>query len=565
MKSKSAAICVVVCLISVSLGCGNADNHAPIATNRAAFQQTNLVSNTSGTAAHTDPFLLNPWGVAVLPGQSFWVANNNRASVKVFDVSGNAESPGAVTVPVPSGSTLSSKPAGVVFNPIAEDFMVRGMPGQFIFATEDGTISTWAAINTNLPTTARLARDDSANGAVYKGLAIVTPQCCREYLALADFHGGFIATYDVNFNLLATSGSFKDSNLPTCYSPFNIQQVGTQVFVTYAVQDASGTNPVVAPGSGIVNVFDQEGNFVPRFVSNGPLNAPWGIVQASTNFGLFSNDILIGNFGDGTINAFDPSTGDFLGTVEDSSGKAIVNLGLWALVFRSDGRKRVLTRAVPDTPNVPLTVNEVYAALSEIRPKGAIVVEESPSNFMEFRNWWPTTEPNSYFTYASGGLGHNAPSAVGIALAQKKLGTSRPVIVLIGDGSLQCSVQSLASAAQHKLRMIYIVPCNGEYAILKEFAELEKTPNVPALDLPFLDIGALAQGYGCSATHAETKEEIQRAFTVALSADGPTVIAIPIKREIKPLIPTPTAKSKELTSNVGCAKFGLESVAEFLF
>ena len=128
---------------------------------------------------------------------------------------------------------------------------------------------------------------------------------------------------------------------------------------------------------------------------------------------------------------------------------------------------------------------------------------------------------------------------MGIALAQKKLGTGRPVIVLIGDGSLQYSVQSLASAAQHKLRMIYIVPCNGEYAILKEFAELEKTPNVPALDLPFLDIVALAQGYGCFATRAETKEEIQKTFTAALSADGPTVIAIPIKREIKPLIPPP--------------------------
>ena len=199
--------------------------------------------------------------------------------------------------------------------------------------------------------------------------------------------------------------------------------------------------------------------------------------------------------------------------------------------------KRVWTQTVPDTPNIPLTANEVYAALSEVRPEGAIVVEESPSNFMEFRNWWPAIEPGAYFTYASGGLGHNAPSAVGVALAQKKLGTGRPVVVLIGDGSLQYSVQSLASAAQHKLKMIYIVPCNGEYAILKEFAVLEKTPNVPALDLPFLDIVALAEGFGCSATRAETTEEIQAAFKEALSAEGPTVIAIPIKRELKPLIP----------------------------
>jgi benzoylformate decarboxylase len=198
--------------------------------------------------------------------------------------------------------------------------------------------------------------------------------------------------------------------------------------------------------------------------------------------------------------------------------------------------------SVPETPNTPLTSNELYAVLSEVRPDGAIVVEESPSNFMEFRNWWPATAPGSYYTYASGALGHNAPSSVGVALAQQKLGTGRPVIVLIGDGSLQYSVQSLASAAQHKLKMIYIVPCNGEYAILKEFAVLEKTPNVPALDLPFLDIVSLAKGYGCSAMKAETKEEIQKAFKKALVTEGPTVIAVPIKRELKPLIPPSPSK-----------------------
>ena len=128
---------------------------------------------------------------------------------------------------------------------------------------------------------------------------------------------------------------------------------------------------------------------------------------------------------------------------------------------------------------------------------------------MEFRNWWPAVESGSYYTYASGCLGHNAPSAVGIALAQKKLDTGRPVILLIGGGSFQYSVQSLASAAQHKLKLIYIVLCNGEYALLKQFADLEKTPNVPALDLPPLDIVSLARGYGCLAVKAETKEQIQ--------------------------------------------------------
>jgi benzoylformate decarboxylase len=198
---------------------------------------------------------------------------------------------------------------------------------------------------------------------------------------------------------------------------------------------------------------------------------------------------------------------------------------------------RQVQKRLPSPPNSPLTAVEVYAALSEVRPENAIVVQESPSNYGDFLHWWPSIESGAYFTYASGGLGHNAPSSVGIALAQKKLGTNRPVVTVIGDGSLQYSVQSLASAAQHKLKVVYIVPCNGEYAILKEFAELEKTPNVPALDLPFLDINALATGYGCSTAKASTKEEIQSAFKTALVTEGPTVITIPIKREHKFLVP----------------------------
>jgi uncharacterized protein (TIGR03118 family) len=125
--------------------------------------------------------------------------------------------------------------------------------------------------------------------------------------------------------------------LPAGYAPFNIQQIGTQIFVTYAVQDATGTNTVVSAGNGIVSVFDQEGNYIRRFASNGELNAPWGIVPASASFGRFSNDILIGNFGDGTINAFDPATGKFLGQLQTASGEVITNPGLWALAFRSDG------------------------------------------------------------------------------------------------------------------------------------------------------------------------------------------------------------------------------------
>jgi uncharacterized protein (TIGR03118 family) len=334
---KIAVLCTTLCLAGAFQSCNGARMQVPTPTaTGGGFQQINLVSDIGGTAQHTDPSLRNPWGVAFEPGQPFFIADNVRGTAKVYDPSGAPASPLGFSIPIPSGSTPPSRPTGIVFNPIAQDFLVRGTPAQFLFATEDGTISTWASINGNNPTFATLARDDSPSGAIYTGVAILTPQCCREYLALAEFHAGFVATYDINFNLLSTSGSFKDSSLPVGYAPFNVQQIGTQVFVTYAVQDASATKPVVAPGNGIVNIFDQEGNFIRRFASNGPLNAPWGIVQASANFGAFSNDILIGNFGDGVINAFDPATGNFIGQLKDPTGKVITNTGLWALAFRAD-------------------------------------------------------------------------------------------------------------------------------------------------------------------------------------------------------------------------------------
>jgi benzoylformate decarboxylase len=204
---------------------------------------------------------------------------------------------------------------------------------------------------------------------------------------------------------------------------------------------------------------------------------------------------------------------------------------------RTPPRPLNLPRDLPSPPNSPLTASEVYAALSELRPENAIMVQESPTNVSDLAMWWPTIKPASYYTFASGALGWAAPAAVGIALAQKGSDTGRPVVAVIGDGSLQYSVQCLASAAQHKLKVIYIIPCNGEYAALKEFAELQKTPNVPALDLPELDIVSTAKSFGCAAVGARTKQEIQEAFSKALNAHGPTLVAVPIKHQIRPIVP----------------------------
>lgn len=212
---------------------------------------------------------------------------------------------------------------------------------------------------------------------------------------------------------------------------------------------------------------------------------------------------------------------------------------LAALLPTGERRIAPVERSLPPLPapeNSPVTAREAFAALATLRPSDAILLQETPSSFGELLRWWPIVAPDAYYTYASGGLGWNTPAAVGVALAEKHKGGKRPVVAVIGDGSLQYSIQSLYSAVQHKLKIVYIVPCNAEYAILKRFAELEHTPNVPALDLPGLDPAGSARGFGMRALTPSTVAEIKAAFADALAHDGPTLIAIPIKQELLPLV-----------------------------
>lgn len=293
-----------------------------------SYQQTNLVSDMAGAAAHTDPKLINPWGISFVPGQPFWIADNNSGYSTVYDANGITQ---LAPVLIP-GHAGSGTPTGTVINPITNGFKVGGVPSQFLFVGEDGTISGWNG-NGN----AIIALDHSAAGAVYKGTAILSPACCAPYLAVANFHSGMIETYTQTFDPVAPPGSFTDPGLPAGYAPFNIQQVGSFVFVTYAVQDSAKHDPVDAPGNGVVDIFNLEGTFVGRFAQGGSLNSPWGVVQASPNFGAFASDILIGNFGDGRINAFDAGTGAFIAALKDQTGTPIVNASLWALVFGAGG------------------------------------------------------------------------------------------------------------------------------------------------------------------------------------------------------------------------------------
>ena len=183
----------------------------------------------------------------------------------------------------------------------------------------------------------------------------------------------------------------------------------------------------------------------------------------------------------------------------------------------------------------PLFANEAFSTLAESRPSDTILVAETTSNQTELLTTWPITTSGSYYSFASGGLGWGAPAAVGIALALKTQGVKRPVVAVIGDGAFQYSIQCLYTAAQHKLPVVFVVLRNGEYGVLKDFAVLEESPNVPGLDLPGLDIPYIAAGFGCQAVVAKSKIEVRDAFVAALGADSPTVITIPVKPEIRPL------------------------------
>jgi benzoylformate decarboxylase len=183
-----------------------------------------------------------------------------------------------------------------------------------------------------------------------------------------------------------------------------------------------------------------------------------------------------------------------------------------------------------------MTAAEAWGAVAQLRPKDALLVQESPSNGEDLVHVWPAERPESYFTFASGGLGWNAPAAVGIALAQQKGKTGRHTVLAVGDGSLHYSVQSIYTAVQRKVKLVYLVPRNEEYAILKEFAVLERTPNVPALDLPGLNAVAIAEAYGCPAFQAKDATELGKHFEEALKVDGPVLIEFPIDKHLRSLV-----------------------------
>jgi uncharacterized protein (TIGR03118 family) len=328
---------------------------------QAGYFQTNLVSNTAGVAKTTDPQLLNPWGISIFPGQDFWIANNNGGTSTLYDENGNKDTALVVTIPGaarnPNGNCTPGCPTGNISN--SNGVYFGG--GQFIFDTEDGLVANW----TGTSNTATVAFDNSASGAVYKGLALLN----SAFLLAANFNSGKVDVLDRTFNLTSLSGSFTDPNLPAGFAPHGIHVIGNQIYVAYAKQDAAKHDAQPGAGLGLVDIFDINGKFVRTFASGGMLNAPWGVVATPATFGAFPNAILVGNFGDGTINAFD-TTGKFLGQLTDSSNKILLNPGLWDMVFGEGGpsgdpNTLYLTAGGGNQPNFPAggSTTSVFASL----------------------------------------------------------------------------------------------------------------------------------------------------------------------------------------------------------
>jgi uncharacterized protein (TIGR03118 family) len=300
-----------------------------------SFAQTNLVSDGFVPAMTIDPNLINPWGIAHSATSPFWVSDNGMGVTTVYTGTGTKINVGgldSIAIAAPPGQTTPASPTGDVFNIAGKGFNIAsdGHTGSsvFLFATEDGTISGW---NPNVDAASSvLAVDNSqgGNGAVYKGLTMAQTDD-GTFLYAANFRNGTVDVFNSHFKQV---NSFTDPNLPTGFAPFNVQVLDGHLFVTFALQNDAKHDDVAGVGNGFVDEFDLEGHMLQRVASGGTLNSPWGLAIAPSGFGEFANDLLVGNFGDGKINVFNPKNDQFLGQLDGANGTPIAIGDLWALV-----------------------------------------------------------------------------------------------------------------------------------------------------------------------------------------------------------------------------------------
>jgi uncharacterized protein (TIGR03118 family) len=353
------------------------------------LSQTNLVSDGFVPAAQTDPNLINPWGVSFGPGPGpFWISDNNKGLSSIYAVDGTNHNSvtinpiPAVTIATPPGQTPgTAAPDGQVFvgNVPGSGFSItnpnNGKTGQaaFLFATEDGTISG-LSFGVGDPTHSFLAVDHSmgGTGAVYKGLAVATSGG-NTLLYAANFRAGTIEVYDTAFHLVNT---ITDPGVPAGYAPFNVQVLNGKLYVTFALKNAEGHDDVAGPGHGFVDSFNLDGSGMQRIASMGRLNSPWALDIAPTSLGAFAGDLLVGNFGDGTISVFDKTTNAFLGDLRDTMGRDIQIGDLWALV---NGQGTTTGGDSNDLFFTAGVLHEAHGLFGSLTPEGVFNVPEPAS------------------------------------------------------------------------------------------------------------------------------------------------------------------------------------------
>jgi uncharacterized protein (TIGR03118 family) len=297
-----------------------------------SYSWTNFQSDIAGVAQHVDPNLVNPWGMAASSGGTIWVSDNGTGVSTLYHQDGTAVSL-VVEIPTAARNRGVGNPTGVVFNSTSF-FQVtlngNSQPARFIFVSEDGSISGWspALDQTHAIIAVDHGTNRGSNRAIYKAATLGVANG-HNFLYVTNFHSGHVETYDENFQQVNPSG-FADATLPAGYAPFGIRNFNDEIFVAYALQDAKKEDEVAGPGNGFVNVFDTSGNFLRRLISNGNLNAPWGLA-------LVEDELWVGNFGDGKINNYDPTTGAFLETISRADGTPIQLDGLWDLLPLGDG------------------------------------------------------------------------------------------------------------------------------------------------------------------------------------------------------------------------------------
>src|SRR5580693_501748 len=449
-------------LFLLGLGCAHILSLPAAQAQVNSYKQTNLVSDTQGMAPVLDHNLVNPWGICLIPGDPFWIADNASLTgvTSLYNTAGAVQ--GAFKIAPPTGSSNPATPTGCVGNS-AGGFSLGGSSSLFIFDTEDGTISGWTGGTSSMLAVDNSTKPTAATGAVYKGLALVTSGT-GTFLLASNFRSGQVEIYDTTFKATQVlgPGAFNDPAPPAVptgsgspgYAPFGVHVITvnqtSMVVVTYALQDMPMHDPLKIAGSGFVDLFTTSGTMISRITSDAHLNAPWGVVVPPAGFGSLAGDLLVGNFGDGAINAYNFSTGAFVDQMKDSNGAPIVNGSLWDMVFGGGGAQSGDPNTMYITAGLANETHGLFAAITRntTPPAGTadFSIAASPSTLTIAAG-----QPAA-FTVTLGGL-NGFTSAVTLTCSGQPLGStcsfSQPSVSPASGGTATSTMTIMTSSSPY--------------------------------------------------------------------------------------------------------------------